>query len=61
MLARRQTVNTFDGAGRPLEITSPSGRKQNLTYSFLGNVTQVQFKNSGGTGMWVASPLAASG
>jgi RHS repeat-associated protein len=27
----------------------PSGRKQNLTYNFLGNVTQVQVKNSGGT------------
>ncbi len=58
-----QTVNSYDAAGRPLEITRPSGRKQLLTYSFLGDVTQIQFKNSGGTvtEMCVASPWRLAG
>ncbi|MDP1562863.1 MAG: RHS repeat-associated core domain-containing protein, partial [Pirellulaceae bacterium] len=45
----QQTIDTFDAAGRPLTITKPSGRKQHLTFGFLGNVTQVQFKNAAGT------------
>jgi RHS repeat-associated protein len=45
----QQTIDSFDAAGRPLQITKPSGRKHHLTYNFLGNVTQIQFKNSAGT------------
>jgi RHS repeat-associated protein len=45
----QQTIDSFDAAGRPLTITKPTGRKHHLAYNFLGNVTQIQFKNAAGT------------